>query len=474
MNIELNFPAGFSNDRKNVCVQGLGFVGSAMSLAVAVAKNNLGALLYNVIGIDLPNETGLKRVDFINKGVFPFESNDENLHRVMKEVTENKNVLATIEPKYFSVADVIIVDINLDVKYYDDGEPFLDLNAFKNAMHTIGKYAPAGVLIIVETTVPPGTCEKVVYPIVKEEFYKRQMTEKDFFVAHSYERVMPGKDYFNSIVNFWRVYSGIDEFSAEKCEKFLKTVISTEKYPLTRLEKTTATEISKVLENSYRAVTIAFMEEWGRFAEEVGVNLFEVIDAIRFRPTHSNMRQPGFGVGGYCLTKDPYFAYLASKELFNLSGMEFPFCRMAVKANNAMPLVSLDKIEKIFGGSLSNKKILVLGVTYRQDVGDTRYSPTEIFVKEALRRGAKIYCQDPLVSYWEEMKIKVQQDIPPFTNYDVIVFTVQHVQYATINFKEQKFNSNTLIFDANKVLSDTQISDIKNNSNVIFSSIGRG
>ena len=474
MNNELNFPSGFSKDRKNVCVQGLGFVGAAMSLAVASAKNNFGAPLYNVIGIDLSNEAGLKRIDAINNGVFPFESNDENLHRVMKESAENKNFFATVNPEYFSVADIVIVDINLDVKYHADGEPFLDLTAFKNAMHTIGKYAPSGVLIIVETTVPPGTCEKIVYPIVKEEFYKRQMTEKEFFVAHSYERVMPGKDYFNSIVNFWRVYSGIDKVSADKCEEFLKTVISTEKYPLTRLEKTTATEISKVLENSYRAVTIAFMEEWGRFAEEVGVNLFEVIDAIRLRPTHSNMRQPGFGVGGYCLTKDPYFAYLASKDLFNLNGMEFPFCRMAVKANNAMPLVSLNKIENILGGNLSNKKILVLGVTYRQDVGDTRYSPTEIFVKEALRRGAKIDCQDPLVSYWEEMKIKVQQDIPKFTGYDAIVFTVQHAQYTTINFKEENFDSSTLIFDANKVLSDSQIDDIKNNSSVIFASIGRG
>ena len=474
MNSELMLPLAFNRNRKIVCVQGLGFVGSAMSLAVASAKNKSGTPLYNVIGIDLPNETGLKRINAMNNGIFPFESNDENLHRVMKKVTENKNFLATVNSEYFSVADIIIVDINLDVKYNADGEPFLDLNAFKEAMHTIGKYAPFGVLIIIETTVPPGTCEKIVYPIVKEEFYKRQMTEKDFFVAHSYERVMPGKDYFNSIVNFWRVYSGIDDISVNKCEEFLKTVISTEKYPLTRLEKTTATEISKVLENSYRAVTIAFMEEWGRFAEEVGVNLFEVIDTIRLRPTHSNMRQPGFGVGGYCLTKDPYFAYLASKDLFHLSGMKFPFCRMAVKANSAMPLVSLNKIENILGGNLSNKKILVLGVTYRQDVGDTRYSPTEIFVKEALRRGAKIDCQDPLVSYWEEMNFKVQQDIPKFTDYDAVVFTVQHSQYSTINFKVKDITKNTLIFDANKVLNDIQISDIKNNPDLIFASIGRG
>ena len=285
---------------------------------------------------------------------------------------------------------------------------------------------------------------------------------------------MPGKNYFNSIVNFWRVYSGIDKISADKCEQFLKTIISTDEYPLTRLEKTTATEISKVLENSYRAVTIAFMEEWGRFAEEVGVDLFEVINAIRMRPTHSNMRQPGFGVGGYCLTKDPYFAMLAAKDLFNLSDRDFPFCTMAVKANNAMPLVSLDKIDRLLGNDLSNKKLLILGVSYRQDVGDTRYSPTEIFVREALRRGANVTCQDPLVDHWSEMNINVQHDIPAFTGYDAIIFTVQHGQYADIDFQSKAISEGTLIFDANNVLNKKQLDDIKFKSGIRLASIGRG
>lgn len=473
INNAVELPSAFVGDRKIVCVQGLGFVGSAMSVAVAAAKNDDGQPLYNVIGIDLPNELGLKKVNAINSGVFPFENNDENLQKAMAQAHINKNLWATVEPKYFSAADVVIVDINLDVKYDVDGSPRLDLSPFKAAMHTLGKNISAGTLIIVETTVPPGTCEKVVYPIIRDEFINRGLTEKDFFIAHSYERVMPGKNYFNSIVNFWRVYSGIDKISADKCEQFLKTVISTDEYPLTRLEKTTATEISKVLENSYRAVTIAFMEEWGRFAEEVGVDLFEVINAIRMRPTHSNMRQPGFGVGGYCLTKDPYFAMLAAKDLFNLSDRDFPFCTMAVKANNAMPLVSLDKIDQLLGNDLTDKKLLILGVSYRQDVGDTRYSPTEIFVREAVKRGANVTCQDPLVEHWNEMDMDIQHDIPAFTGYDAIVFTVQHGQYADIDFRTKAISDGTLIFDANNVLNKKQLDDIKK-SGVRLASIGRG
>lgn len=463
----------FQQDRKTVCVQGLGFVGAAMALAIADAKDTDGAPLYNVIGIDVPNEAGHKKALSINDGIFPFENNDKKLEEAGKNAYRNGNLWATTDSDYFSQADVVVVDINLDVKYTEDNEPILDLALFKEAMYTLGKQMKAGTLMIVETTVPPGSCEKVVYPIIKEEFSKRGISESEIFIAHSYERVMPGENYFDSIVNFWRVYSGINEESADKCQEFLESIISTEQYPLTRLEKTTATETAKVLENSYRATTIAFIEEWGRFAEAVGIDLFEVIDAIRMRPTHSNMRQPGFGVGGYCLTKDPYFAPLAAKEIWGLEGMDFPYSTKSVRINNAMPLVSLKKIEHLLNGTLKGKKLLILGISYRQDVGDTRYSPSETFVKVAIEKGAKIDCQDPLVEYWKEMEMKVQQNIPQFIGYDAIVFTVQHGQYKNIDFKTMGISDGTLIFDANCVLSKTQRKDIVQRKNVRLVSIGR-
>ena len=103
------------------------------------------------------------------------------------------------------------------------------------------------------------------------------------------------------------------------------------------------------MENTFRATTIALMEEWGRFAETVGVDLFEVVDAIRMRPTHANMRTPGFGVGGYCLTKDPLFAKLAASELWD-TPMEFPFSSAAVRTNDEAPLVALDRVRRLLGG----------------------------------------------------------------------------------------------------------------------------
>ena len=135
------------------------------------------------------------------------------------------------------------------------------------------------------------------------EFNKRGLDIDKIYIGHSYERVMPGPGYIDSIINFYRVYSGINEESANEVEKFLKTIISTKEHHLRELHNTTATETAKVLENSYRAMNIAFMVEWSRFAENAGINLYEIIKAIRLRPTHSNMMLPGIGVGGYCLTK---------------------------------------------------------------------------------------------------------------------------------------------------------------------------
>lgn len=462
----------FNEKRKVVCVQGLGFVGAAMSVAIASARDREGKPIYNVIGVDVPDEAGKRKVNALNEGIFPFENSDKKLAEKLHEAFVIGNLKATTDKENYKYANVVVVDINLDVKYHDDGSPYLDLSLFKDAMRTIGSRIKEDTLILVETTVPPGTCQRVVKPIIHEEFKRRGLLGKPH-ISHSYERVMPGENYLDSIISYWRVYSGIDEESADMCRAFLESVIRTDEYPLTRLKNTTSTETAKVLENSYRATTIAFMEEWGRFAEAVDVDMFEVVDAIRMRPTHSNMRQPGFGVGGYCLTKDPYFAMLASRDLFDRNDLDFPFSTMAVRYNNNMPIVSVDYLDKILGG-LREKRILLLGISYRQDVGDTRYSPSEIFAKEVESRGGLLIYEDPIVTKWIEMGVDVINELPSFDEFDAVIFAVQHKQYLDVDFKKIQTDKKILIFDANRVLTDKQIEDIRENKNLIFKSIGRG
>ena len=460
-------------ERSLVCVQGLGFVGTAMAVAVASARNEQGEALYSVVGIDLPNPLGTHRVQSINDSTFPFETTDEKLKTNLERSVKEGHLSASFDESHYERADIIIVDIPLDL-YLEDDTDTIDVNfgPFRGAIRTLGQKMKPDCLVIVETTVPPGTCEHVVLPILKECFTQRGLDPSEIRLAHSYERVMPGRDYLDSIINFWRVFSGIDERSASLCEDFLKDIINTEEYPLTRLSKTVASETAKVLENSYRATTIAFMEEWGRFAEEVGFDLFQVIRAIRMRPTHSNIRQPGFGVGGYCLTKDPLFAQWSSQNFFD-KPLDFPFCMQAVKKNKAMPIVTLDAVKTLLDAPLQGKKILLLGVSYRQDVGDTRYSPSGTFLTAAQKEGAHVICHDPLVDLWEEFDIRVESELPSVDDVDIIVLAVPHQEYKTLDLVQWLGDKKLPVIDANCVLSDEQRLAYIAKGGTLFS-IGRG
>ena len=442
-------------ERPLVVIQGLGFVGAAMATAVASACDDEDNPVFNVCGLDLANPLGLERVANFNRGSFPFECQDPHLPVAFNEAVISGNMLATADPEILREAAVAIVDINLDLNR-EGAEPSVDFTNFRSAIATLGAYLPAGALILVETTVPPGTCEKVVAPELQAALVRRGLAEDAILLAHSYERVMPGREYLSSIINFPRVYPSASEQGADAADAFLSKVINVKDYPLTRLGSTTASESAKVLENSYRATNIAFMEEWGRFAEAAGFDLFEVIDAIRMRPTHNNIRQPGFGVGGYCLTKDPLFALVAARTVLDLPQLDFPFCRMAVETNERMPMVTLDKIKALFDGNLKGRRILLLGVSYRQDVGDTRYSPSQVFWEEAAALGAELEAYDPYVPYWEELDRKLPAELPAPDGFDALVFCVPHHQFVEIQVETWLKNSCPLVVDANHVLGPEQ------------------
>ncbi|MDB9963297.1 nucleotide sugar dehydrogenase, partial [Pseudomonadales bacterium] len=305
----------------------------------------------------------------------------------------------------------------------------VDLGGFKAAVQSIARNCRDDVLVLVETTVPPGTCEQVVRPIIEEELVKRELSLKNYRLGHSYERVMPGPQYIDSIREFPRVYAGVTEASAAAVEQFLKTIIDVSKCEITRLEHTNATEMAKVLENSYRAMNIAFAVEWSRFAEEAGVDLFSVVNAIRTRPTHSNLMFPGIGVGGYCLTKDPLLASWARKAHFG-STSDLEMSINGVSVNDQMPKFAFNRLVQVFG-DVSGKKVTFLGVSYRGDVGDTRFSPVEPLVEMVREAGANIVLHDPFVAYWEEQKCDIDSDLNAVldSKTDLVVVSAAHSQY---------------------------------------------
>jgi UDP-N-acetyl-D-glucosamine dehydrogenase len=462
--------------KKVVVVQGLGFVGSVMSLVVANALTED----YAVIGIDLPTPFSYWKIQSINEGMFPVIADDPKIGLFYKQAREKKNLYATCDAYAYSKADIVIVDINLDVKKQSNDNGHLkdytvDLTPFKKAITSIGTYCKPDILVLVETTVPPGTSQKVVRPILEESLQKRGLPIDQLKVGHSYERVMPGPKYVDSIQNFYRVFSGTDEASALATEKFLRTVISTNEYPLTRLGNTQATEMAKVLENSYRAMNIAFMVEWSRFAEEAGVDIYEVVNAIRMRPTHKNIMLPGLGVGGYCLTKDPLLASWARMNLFG-SEESLQQSEMGVHINDQMPLFAFQYLQSQYKGSLNGKKVLLLGVSYLNDVGDTRFTPVQGIFEQLIDAGCDVTLHDPHIVYWEEKELRVNNDLNELLQqpYDLVVITTGHKDYrnnpALINTLLN--HPASFIYDTIGILTNDEIKTLK--AKHIVKVIGRG
>lgn len=272
------------------------------------------------------------------------------------------------------------------------------------------------------------------------------------------------------------MYAGIDEASADATETFLKTIIHTSEYPLSRLARTNATEMAKVLENSYRAMNIAFMVEWSRFAEEAGVNLYEVVNAIRMRDTHSNMMFPGIGVGGYCLTKDPLLASWARQHIFD-SSEELAQSVQGVRINDQMPRFAFEYLKQQVGSKqLSNSKVLLLGVSYRGDVGDTRFSPVEPFCKLLIDAGSDVCLHDYFVDNWSELGMTVETELDKALagDFDILVISAGHSEYRQNNklLTVLSERSNCLVFDAIGLLSGSELEEIRRNNRALV--LGRG
>jgi UDP-N-acetyl-D-glucosamine dehydrogenase len=462
---------GFLSSLPVVCVQGLGFVGAAVCIAIASARDPAGRPVYCVAGIDLPTPDGFARIAALCRGEFPFVTTDATLAAKAREAHATGNITACTDPETFASADIIIVDVPLDARLDATG-PVLDLAPFCAAISAIGRHMRPDALVIIETTVPPGTTSRVVAPIVQQELRRRGLPEDRFRLAHCYERVTPGAAYLDSIINMPRVYAGRDDHSAKACESFLLSIGEAERSSPTRLASTTASELGKVLENTFRAVTIGLMDEFAAFAEAIGVDLFEVIEPIRARASHSNIRTPGFGVGGYCLTKDPLLAPLAARDLYGLEPA-FPLAMLSVQVNEATPRRIIRLLRRLLDDSLVGRRILLLGISYRPDVGDTRRSPSQVFYETAKDEGAEVKVHDPLVAYWPEQALEVPRTIPSSSGIDAVVLAVPHRQYKDFDYVPWLGASRPLFLDTFNVLSFDQRRAIRE-LGCRVESVGRG
>jgi UDP-N-acetyl-D-glucosamine dehydrogenase len=395
-----------------VVVMGLGFVGAVMAAIVADMADKKGKPGKFVIGCQRPSPRSYWKIPLINRGEAPVKAEDPEVDRMIARVVKDKKTLvASYNPDVLQLADCVVVDVQCDYAKQDLGNMITgeaDMAALEATMRTIGEQIQPKCLVLIETTVAPGTTEFVAWPILKKAFAKRGIKSTPL-LAHSYERVMPGRDYVASIRDFWRVCAGCNAAAGARVEKFLREVLNTVDFPLTVMDRPIESETSKIVENSYRATILAFLNEWSLFSERNGVDLMKVIKAIKMRPTHNNMIFPGPGIGGYCLPKDGGLGYWAYRHIlgFEDGDQVFKLTTAAIDINDTRGLHVAELVRdalRNMGHYIAGAEVLLCGASYRQDVGDTRYSGSELVLRKLTEMGADMRVHDPYVEHWYEFE----------------------------------------------------------------------
>lgn len=474
-----------------VVVVGVGFVGAVMAAIVAdTVDPETGKSNKFVIGVQRPSVRSFWKIKLLNRGESPVKAEDPEVAPMIRRcVLEKKTLVATYIEDALRLADVVVVDVQCDYlkeSFGDLKNGRANMEALEKSLNTIAKKIQPNALVLIETTVAPGTTEQIAYPIMKKTFERRGICSEPL-LAHSYERVMPGREYVKSIRDFWRVCSGVNEESKKRVTQFLNEVLNTKDYQLTVLDRPIESETAKIVENSYRATILAFLDEWSRFAEQNGVDLTKVIKAIKVRPTHSNIIFPGPGIGGYCLPKDGGLGMWAYKHILGFEDNIFKITPLAININDTRALrvgqMTRDAMRNL-NRPIAAADILVLGASYREDVGDTRYSGSEIIVRKLTEMGAEIRVHDPYVPHWWEFEAQDSYPSPGYSwsrffrnqeklknlritkdleealkNADAVIFAVRHKQYLELKPDDvvRMIGKSAAIIDCFGILDDDAI-----------------
>lgn len=476
--------------REIVVVMGIGFVGAVMAAVVADTEDENSNPTKFVIGMQRPSTRSYWKIPFLNRGLPLVQAEDPEVAPMINRcVNDKKTLTATFTYDALKLADVVVVDVQCDYTKESLGNVRngqADMAALEKSLEIIAEHISPYALVLIETTVAPGTTEQVAYPIMRKVFRKRGI-EIDPLLAHSFERVMPGKDYVASIRDFWRVCSGINEEATNRVVKFLKEVINTDEYPLTVLSRPIESETAKIVENSFRATILAFLDEWSLFAERNGVDLIKVLEAIRVRPTHSNIIFPGPGIGGYCLPKDGGLGIWAYRHIHGFEDDIFKVTPLAIDINDTRALhvaqLTRDALRNM-SRPLAAAEILLLGASYREDVGDTRYSGSELVVRRLTEMGAELRVHDPYVQHWWEFEkqdeypsqtqsmkrffrnqdklidLRVEQDLKQaLYGTDAVIFAVRHKHYLDLDPDKvvETAGSPLAVIDCFGILDDAKI-----------------
>ena len=398
-----------SKFKQDLGVIGLGYVG----LPLVVESCNSGL---KVFGYDNNSD----KVKKLQNGTSPIEDiSDEMLKKALQ-----KDLTISDSPEVLKDCEYIVISVPTPLTDYQP-----DLSYVKAAARTIAENISKDQVIILESTTYPGTTIEVLIPEI--ESISELKAGKDFHVGYSPERIDPGNEIWN-FKNTPKVISGIDDNSTKKIKNFYEKIID----EVVEVSGTKEAEMVKLLENTYRHVNIAFINELAILCNMLDIDIWEVVEAAKTKPFGFESFRPGPGVGGHCIPIDPNYLSFKTRQI----GKPVRFVELAQEINNTMPSYIVSRIlEKMnsLQKPMKNSNILILGVAYKKDISDTRESPSIDIIENLVSKGVNVSFYDPYVESLDlNVSVNKEQDISNFDNYDLILFHTSHSEFSKINFQE--------------------------------------
>ena len=415
---------------------------------------------HKVIGVQRRSERSGWKIDVLNRGKSPFEGDEPGLAELIARVVEKGAFRVTDDISVCQDADVILIDVQTPT----DTRRVPQYLSLREVSASVGQYMRKGALVGLESTVAPGTTQNIVQPILEETSGLK--AGQDFYLAFSYERVMPGK-LLEYMVDFPRVVGGIDARSTELAVELYRTVVRQE---ITATDVLTA-ELAKTVENAYRDVNIAFANEMALVCESLGVNVYEMRELINARPDRY-MHIPGAGVGGHCLPKDTWLLRFGVKE-YGARDVDTAMITLARRINDAMPAQMARLVEEALaeaGKEIKGSRVAVLGIAYLEDSDDVRNTPAQPLINTLRARGAWVTAHDPFVWGYEGEELTRDLD-EALREADCLALVTKHQLYFELDLEHVKELMRTpIIVDGRNVFSAKSCRE----AGFIYRGIGKG
>ena len=373
-----------------ISVVGLGYVG--LPLAVAAAQSG-----YEVFGLDI-NE---KKIADLNRGISIIS--DVKSFEISELILQKKLIVST-DFSNVRNCQIILICVPTPLNY----KKLPDLTFIESAIKSFAKYLSRGSLIILESTVEPGTTRNILVPLLEQG---SGLERSEFHVAFSPERIDPANKIWG-VRNTPKLVAGLSDESCERAIKFYAKFID----QVTRCASVEVAETAKLLENSFRLVNISFINELSIFCQKLGIDVNDVIKAASTKPYGFMPFYPSIGVGGHCIPVDPLYLANKAREI----GAPTRFIELADQINQEMPGYFVGRAEEKIGG-LKSRKILVIGVSYKPNVADVRETPVEALILGLKNKGAEVFWHDDLVKEWNGEK-----SVALSNEYDLAIIATPH------------------------------------------------